>query len=240
VRTLTLRVPTVLAVLLALAVPAGAGTEALEPRSFTIAMTGDILITETVRRVADAHVPGYRTHDFEPMLRHVEPWIADADFAICHLETPLLPPGSGIRKAPTGLPFPQFSAPAELADGLVAVGYDACSTAANHALDYGFEGLTATLDVLDAAGLGHSGTSRSEAEDRPALYDVNGVTVAHAAYTFGTNKILPGRRGHAGRRGLGPGAGGRVRPVQRPLGQGLRGDALRAATGARPPADGVG
>ncbi|MCB2222805.1 MAG: CapA family protein [Actinobacteria bacterium] len=170
------------------AVPAARG--GAEPRSFTLAATGDILVTETVRRVADAHAPGAGVHDFTPMLEAIEPWIEPADLAICHLETPLLPPRSGIRKAPTGLPFPQYSAPADLAAALVAAGYDACSTAANHALDYGFDGLAATLDTLDAAGIGHSGTARSAEEDHPALYDVNGVLVAHGAYTFGTNKIF--------------------------------------------------
>jgi len=173
---------------LALSLPAGAGTDA--PRSFTIAAAGDILVTETVRRVADAHLPGYGTYDFYPMLAPIEPWIAAADFAICHLETPLIPAGSGLRPVPTSLPFPQFSAPAELASAVARAGFDACSTASNHSLDFGLNGLTATLDTLEAAGVGHSGTARSAREDRPALYDVNGVTVAHGAYTFGTNKIF--------------------------------------------------
>ena len=188
---MTLRGPALALALLLSAAPAAAGANAPgEPRSFTLAMTGDILVTETVRRVADAHAPGERIHDFTPMLAGIEPWISEADFAVCHLETPLLPQGSGIRPAPTGLPFPRFSAPADLAPALAGVGYDACSTAANHALDYGREGLAATLDTLEAAGLGHSGTARSSAEDHPTLYDVEGVTIAHAAYTFGTNKIF--------------------------------------------------
>lgn len=173
---------------LAFSLPAGAELEA--PRSFTIAASGDILVTETVRRVADAHLPGYGTYDFYPMLEPVEPWIATADFSICHLETPLVPPGSGLRPVPTSLPFPQFSAPAELATALAGAGFDACSTASNHALDYGLDGVAATLDTLDSAGVGHSGTARSVREDHPALYDINGVTVAHGAYTFGTNKIF--------------------------------------------------
>jgi hypothetical protein len=100
---------------------------------------------------------------------------------LCHLEVPLSPDNSHIATQP------RFNAPRELAAGIAAAGYDACSTASNHALDQGFAGLTATLDVLDAAGIGHAGTHRSEEEDHPALLSANGVTVGFGSYTIGTN-----------------------------------------------------
>ncbi len=177
-------------VLLFAAIPAHAGEPDPEARSFTIAASGDILIMDSVRQVADAHAPGYRTHDFFPMFARIEPWISSADLAICHIETPLLSAGSSITRASPNSPHPSFSAPPELVDALVATGYDACSTAANHALDWGLDGLIASLDVLDEAGLGHTGTFRSPAENHPSLYEVNGVTVAHGSYTFGTNLIF--------------------------------------------------
>jgi poly-gamma-glutamate capsule biosynthesis protein CapA/YwtB (metallophosphatase superfamily) len=189
-RSLIHRLTLPIVLLLAASVAPASADEPTEPRSFTLAASGDILITETVRRVADANAPGTGVHDFYPMLASVEPWIASADLAICHIETPLLPSGSGIRRAPTSLPFPQFSGPDDLAPALASAGFDACSTAANHALDYGLAGLGATLDALDAAGLGHAGTARSAEEDHPTIYEINGVTVAHGAYTFGTNKIF--------------------------------------------------
>jgi len=184
------RVALALGLALVIAAAPAAAEEPFEPRSFTLAASGDILVTETVRRVADAERPGFHTHDFFPMLAGVEPWIASADFAICHLETPLLDINSGISPARTTLPFPRFSAPSDLVNALAATGFDACSTASNHALDFGLEGLTTTLDALESVGLGHSGTSRSAEEDHPALYEVNGVTLAHGAYTFGTNQTF--------------------------------------------------
>ena len=45
-------------------------------------------------------------------------------------------------------------------------GYDACSTASNHTFDQGTEGLDRTLDELDAAGLPHDGSYRTEADSR--------------------------------------------------------------------------
>ena len=50
-------------------------------------------------------------------------------------------------------------------DGLIATGFDACSTASNHTLDQGAAGLTRTLDEFDAAGLVHDGSYRTS--ERP-------------------------------------------------------------------------
>ncbi len=53
-----------------------------------------------------------------------------------------------------------------------------------------------TLDALDAAGIGHAGTYRTQAESTtPRILDVHGVKVAHVAGTFGLN----GRSAPAGR-----------------------------------------
>ncbi|HET8660616.1 MAG TPA: CapA family protein, partial [Micromonosporaceae bacterium] len=69
-------------------------------------------------------------------------------------------------------------------------GFDTCSTASNHTLDAGEQGVYRTLDVLDAAGLRHAGSHRSAAEQRtPTILDVRGVRVAHLSYTFGLNGL---------------------------------------------------
>ena len=45
-----------------------------------------------------------------------------------------------------------------------------------------------TLDELDAVGIGHSGTARSRGEAQtPSIYTVNGIRIAHLAYTYGYN-----------------------------------------------------
>jgi len=168
--------------LMAAAAPVGAAApEAAPLRSFTVVAAGDITTQQSIWEAADSHAPGRGNYDFSPLLAPVEPWISGADLALCHLEVPLSPDNSHIAAEP------RFSAPHELASGIAATGYDACSTASNHALDQGFSGLVGTLDVLDAAGVGHAGTHRSAEEDHPALLSANGVTVGFASYTIGTN-----------------------------------------------------
>jgi poly-gamma-glutamate synthesis protein (capsule biosynthesis protein) len=134
--------------------------------------------------LSSARIPG--GYDFGSVLGPMNPWVQGADLALCHLEVAVTPPGT----APSG--YPMFATPPQIASGLQAQGWDGCSTASNHSVDRGFAGVTATLDALDAAGLGHVGTARTALEQsQPQLYrlDRGGrtITVAHNAATYGTN-----------------------------------------------------
>jgi poly-gamma-glutamate capsule biosynthesis protein CapA/YwtB (metallophosphatase superfamily) len=152
------------------------------PVSFTLAATGDLLIHEPVTRRARALAGGHG-YDFRPLLAEVRPILSAADLAICHLETPLSPDDRRIAY------WPSFNAPHEIAPAARWAGYDTCTTASNHTLDQGGDGVRATLDVLDRAHLQHVGTARSRAERSWRIYLVKGVRVAHLDYTFGLNGI---------------------------------------------------
>lgn len=160
--------------------PAASATLPTPPRTFVIAAAGDILIH---RRVAEAAHLGDGAYDFRPMFSSIEPWISSADLAICHLEVTLSPDNRGLAY------YPRFVAPHEVAEAIAFAGYDTCSVAGNHALDAGWPGVESTLDLLDAAGVRHDGTARTPLERHPGLYKVNGVTVAHLSFTYGTNGI---------------------------------------------------
>ena len=149
---------------------------------FTIAFTGDVLVHQSVWEAAAAAATDGRRFDFRPLLAPVRSIIAGADLAICHLETPLSPDDSDLSS------YPVFNVPHEVAPALKWAGFDGCSTASNHSLDQGTDGIDATLDALDRAGLEHAGTVRTRAEAaRITAYDVGGVTVAHLSYSFGFN-----------------------------------------------------
>lgn len=168
-------------ILLTLLAPAS-GTANEPARSFTIAASGDILIHGRVAQVAAGYgEPG--GYDFTPMLAPTEPWIAGADLAICHLEGTLSADDSGLSY------YPLFVAPHTVADAIAAAGYDACSLSGNHALDRGQQGLEETIELLEARGIAHEGTARTEEERLPGLYQVNGVTVGHLDYTYGLNGL---------------------------------------------------
>ncbi|WP_432111963.1 CapA family protein [Streptomyces sp. YPW6] len=172
----------------------GAGGQgAAGSRPFTLLAAGDVLPHSSVidRAAVDAGGAGY---DFAPMLAGVAPVVSGADLAFCHMETVY-----GKKGGPyTG--YPSFKSPPEIATALRTTGFDSCSTASNHTLDDGPEGVRRTLDALDGAGIRHAGSARSAAEAaRPTILPAGpgegAAKVAHLAYTYGTNDIpLPADR----------------------------------------------
>ncbi|MEE1754517.1 CapA family protein [Streptomyces sp. SP18CS02] len=161
--------------------PSSAGGAAAAERPFTLVASGDILPHDSVNQRARADAGGHG-YDFTKMLAGVRPVVSSADLAICHMETVYGPDGGPF----TG--YPAFKSPPQIAAALRTTGYDSCSTASNHTLDDGSAGLGRTLDALDKAGVRHAGSARTEAEAaRPTLLRAGGATVAHLAYTYGTN-----------------------------------------------------
>ncbi|MDT0381456.1 CapA family protein [Streptomyces sp. DSM 42041] len=161
-------------------IPAARAADA-EP--FTLVASGDVIPYPSIMRQArqDAGGEGY---DFTRIFAGIRPVVAQADLALCHMETPY-----GDDDGPfTG--YPLFRSPPQLAESLRATGYDSCSTASNHTLDAGMEGLTRTLRAMDEAGLEHAGSARSSRErNSPTLLKAGRATVAHLSYTYGTNGI---------------------------------------------------
>jgi Bacterial capsule synthesis protein PGA_cap len=152
-----------------------------DPVELSLSFSGDLLIhTPLFARALE--LGGGETYDFEPMLAEVAPYVEDADLAFCHVETPMTP------DPPTS--YPIFNTPPELAEGIAATGWDACSTASNHSLDQGEDGVGETLQALDRARVEHTGTATSEREARkPLILDSGGARVAFLAYTSDLNGI---------------------------------------------------
>lgn len=151
-------------------------------RPFTLIASGDVLPHDSIIRQAQADAGG-KGYDFAPMLAGVKPVVSAADLAICHMETVY-----GADGDYTG--YPAFKSPPQVAKGLKATGYDACSTASNHTLDDGSAGIRRTLDAMDRAGIRHNGSARSAAEGKePGWLSAGEARVAHLAYTYGTNDI---------------------------------------------------
>lgn len=174
-------------------VPAGGGSddiqsaqqqeETREPITATLAVCGDIMSHSP--QTNDAYDAATDTYSYLPCFQYVKPWIESADYAVGNFETTLNgPPYSG---------YPQFCAPDALAYDIQAIGFDLVTTANNHAMDKGFNGLVRTLDTLDQAGLAHVGGYRTQAEYDQSkgvvLADVGGISVAFLGYTYGTNGI---------------------------------------------------
>lgn len=156
----------------------------------TFLFTGDVLPHTPVTNSAARYgrVSG-SAHDFAPIFSEVAPAIAAVDWAVCHLEVAIGVPGV------VSSPFPLIAAPAAVALGLEAAGFDACSTASNHSLDFGVEGVHSTIAALDQVGLAHTGTAVDSGSANGILYLVDGLVVGHASYSYGFNGFsVPGEQ----------------------------------------------
>lgn len=161
-------------------------------RSFTVAAVGDFLSEGLVNTAAAAAAPPGVRYDYEPLLRPLEGIIQSADLAICHMETPIGPPGATAGFAGKGgYGTNLIAAAAELPADLARVGFDRCSTASNHSNDLGVDGIRTTLEALDGAGLSHTGTARTPEEAAPQVLDVGGVRVGHIAFARNSNTGFP-------------------------------------------------
>ncbi|MEA4891715.1 MAG: CapA family protein [Peptococcaceae bacterium] len=154
-----------------------------EDREFTILSTGDIMM-HMPQTKAGRQADG--SYDFAFMFEKVAPILHTADLVIGNLEVPLAGEAAGYSG------YPMFNAPSVLAKNLKDAGFDVLTTANNHCLDKRYEGLCATLDTLDQAGLLHTGTFRTPEEQQSVLMnEVAGVKIAYIGATYGTNGINP-------------------------------------------------
>lgn len=160
---------------------------ATAPRVVTINVSGDLLWHNTLWMSAelDADVTGAPRFDFFPQLESLQSYVSAADLAICHSEVPFAPADGPFRN------YPLFAAPQEIAPALKEVGWDLCTTASNHTMDAGWEGLVRTIEVHQAAGIMTAGSYATEAAaNTPVIYTTaSGVKVAVISQTFSLNGI---------------------------------------------------
>ncbi|UZX03571.1 CapA family protein [Arthrobacter sp. CDRTa11] len=157
-------------------------------RCTSVLMTGDMLVHTQLwqQATADAAAAGKPGLDFVPLLEGQRRYIQASDLAICHQETPVAGPEGPFSA------YPSFNVPPQIITAAKAVGYQACTTASNHTIDRGTDGLLRTLDALDAAGLKHTGSYRTEAESQGILImQTKAAKIAIVEATYGLNGQYP-------------------------------------------------
>lgn len=150
---------------------------------FTIAATGDTFPHENIQAVGEAQ--GYDT-----LFNHVRPFLQAADLAYTNFDGAMLE-GAGY----TG--YPNFNFNPALGAALKNAGIDLVSTANNHILDRGPDGLDATMRVLDQNNIQYHGTvaSGNAVAPRPPYLALPvaregiTVTIGFVSATWGTNGI---------------------------------------------------
>lgn len=157
-------------------------------RCTTVMVTGDMLVHAQLWEQAqqDAVAAGKPGLDFLPLLEGQRRYLNNSDLAICHQETPVAGPDG------TFSAYPSFNVPPQIITAAKEVGYQACTTASNHTIDRGTDGLLRTLDRMDAVGLKHTGSYRTESESRSVLLlQTPAAKVAVIEGTYGLNGLTP-------------------------------------------------
>ncbi len=120
-------------------------------------------------------------YDFSAIFSGENDEFKASNLTIANLETPLA--GEALRYSWKNY---QFNTPDEFGTALKEAGIDLVTTANNHVLDRGTEGLKKTLDTLDRIGLLHTGSARNKEESLPLIVTVGNIKIGFVSYTYGT------------------------------------------------------
>lgn len=123
-------------------------------------------------------VKNYRTgesYDFTPIFANISEDINGADIAIANFEGSV----NSNRKL-SG--FPMFNFPKESIYSLKNAGFDILSTANNHALDTGLDGIAETLSHIKESGMESFGTLTQDCE-KGIVVEKNGIKIGLISFT---------------------------------------------------------
>lgn len=125
------------------------------------------------------------TYDFRPSLRYIAPIVKNYDLAFYNQETVF----GGKELGYSG--YPSFNSPADFGEQMIEMGFNMVSLANNHTMDKGVRGALNSYEFWKKQPVITAGSWGSQ-EDRDQLriHEVNGITFAFLAYTYGTNGIV--------------------------------------------------
>lgn len=148
----------------------------------TLAVVGDIMVHDY--QYNEAYDPANGSYNFMHNFQDVKKYFDGYDLVLGNLELTFGGEDRGYSS------FPCFNTPDSFLDAVKDAGFDILTTANNHCMDTGKNGLIRTLDKLDEYGIAHMGTYRSTEERDKILYKkINGINFAFLSYTYGTNGI---------------------------------------------------
>lgn len=152
------------------------------PTYATITAVGDTICHDRIN--AQAYNTASQSYHYTSLFTHISDHFKNKDVCIANLETTI----SSQRRI-SG--YPSFNSPSTLIDDLKTLGINVVSTANNHCLDTGYQGLVSTLNTLDDKQMAHTGTYRTPQEQNKILIkNLHGIKTAFLSFTYGTNYPL--------------------------------------------------
>lgn len=145
--------------------------------SIKISFTGDIMCK---KEILEQYL-GSKDFSFSEIFQPVKSLLSKSDFVIGNLETPI----AGNELEYTKGKY-NFNSPIEFAKSVKGAGVHYVSTANNHCLDRGIEGIIKTNENLDKIGILHSGTNSSPEFPKSDIYAIGKLKLGILSYTCTT------------------------------------------------------
>lgn len=134
---------------------------------------GDIMLS----RVVEQKMLEY--NDFSYPFKKIYPLAASADIVFGNLESPILE-GRIIKSGEM-----IFRADPRAVEGLKLAGFNVLNLANNHILNFGKDGLSNTIEVLEKNNISYIGAGlKKENISKPAIKNIKGVRFAFLGYTY--------------------------------------------------------
>ena len=147
---------------------------------------GDITCDRPLLEASRLSGGGY---GFSHIFAQVKPFLSSSDFVCANFETVCAGSNNDFQNE-----YFTYNTPDDIIPAMQEAGIDFVTTANNHCLDQGTEGLKRTISVLEKHCVGHTGTfaSRDARSIEKQIVEVNGIRIAILAYTAGTNESNTG------------------------------------------------
>lgn len=152
--------------------------EVISAPSITISAVGDIMAHQS--NLNNAYNPKTKTYDFNGFLEYVKPYLTKSDLTIGNFETVTAGSNSGYTS------YPRFNTPDSILTALSNSGFDVLSTANNHCLDMGINGLKRTIKNITNNKMVNVGNS-IDGKNKYVTKEISGIKVSILSYTYAFN-----------------------------------------------------
>jgi len=153
-------------------------SQVITPASIIISAVGDLMVHQG--NLDNAYIPKTGTYNFDGFLEYVKPYLMKSDLTIGNFETVTAGPISGYTS------YPSFNTPDSMLTALSGAGFDVLSTANNHCLDRGINGLVSTIQKIEANKMTNVGSS-VDGKNKYTTKEINGIKVSILAYACAFN-----------------------------------------------------
>ena len=155
-------------------------------KTIKITFTGDIMCSKEMNDACRLYDGENGNYDYRQIFDKIKPMLQESNLVIGNLETPV----AGERKEYTSS-CGSFNTPEAFLYALKDAGINFVTTANNHILDRGIDGLKNTIKALHRNGIENSGTYLSP-EQNIEVVNFNDCKIAILAFTYGTNSEING------------------------------------------------